>query len=220
MNDIQASWQHNAQQWIHLLSNEDIPSRQITNPAIVDILTDLNPASLLDVGCGEGWLTRKMAQLGISTVGIDATELLIKQAKSLHPEGQYYLQSYEGIIAGTMLPESPYDAVVANFCLYQEWETPRLLNTLRSNLTPGGHIVIQTLHPFHILRDGLSYTSQWMDDAWKGLPGAFTHPYKWYYRTFESWLEVFSNSGLSVKKLQEPLNPDKPFPLSVIFVLS
>ncbi len=58
---ILTSWAANAAPWIALLQGKGIASRQITNPAIVNAISRYRPDSVLDVGCGEGWLCRALA---------------------------------------------------------------------------------------------------------------------------------------------------------------
>lgn len=56
---ILQSWRANAENWIQTIDHQEIESRNIvTNQAIVDTLLSLHPHRVLDVGCGEGWLTR------------------------------------------------------------------------------------------------------------------------------------------------------------------
>lgn len=52
---ILSSWKANSQQWVEVIANNEIPSRQlITNRAIQEAILAHNPQRVLDVGCGEG----------------------------------------------------------------------------------------------------------------------------------------------------------------------
>jgi len=220
MNEIRDSWNQNADEWIQILENSGIESRKVTNGAIVKAITDYKPHLMLDLGCGEGWLTRKVNDLGINAMGIDGTPALIEQAQKLHPGGKYQVLAYEDILAGTPLPGNEIDMVVANFCLYQKEETSALLQQIIPQLVAPKWIIIQTLHPYGMLQNQLTYTNQWMQDSWKGLAGNFVNPHRWYYRTFEGWAEVFDLAGLKVIAIREPISLETGLPLSVIFVLT
>ncbi len=213
------SWEQNAAEWIKTIQEETIASRKITNPAIIEVLKRYNPSTLLDLGCGEGWLTRKLNEEGIQTVGIDGTSALIERAK-LIGSNDYYVQSYEQIINNEPVEGAPYEGVVFNFCLYLKEEVVDILKVIPNYLTNRRLIFIQTLHPFAFPGGDFNYEDQWLDDSWKGLKGSFTSPHKWYYRTLEGWATTFAHSGLSIAEISEPLLPDKSKPASIIFTLT
>ena len=59
------SWQVNAGSWINLIESNGIESRKlITNKAIIDTVLAAKPVSVLDLGCGEGWLSQKLSDKG------------------------------------------------------------------------------------------------------------------------------------------------------------
>lgn len=171
--------------------------------------------SMLDVGCGEGWLCREFENSS-STMGIDANNRLIEYAKS-HGKGDYRCVPFDKIEDSDLMKMS-FDCIVLNFCLYLKDESENLLKLLKKILQPGGVIIIQTLHPFHMISKDQSYEDHWVNDSWKGLKGDFTSPHKWYYRTMGNWVKMISQSGLNLRSLQEPLDK-KSMPVSVILQL-
>lgn len=217
-NDIIKSWNKNAFEWIKVIDNADIESRKFTNKAILDLIGNSPAIKILDVGCGEGWLTRSLGTMGKFVVGLDAIPELLENAK-IKGDGTYYQMSYEDIILGKPIPESPFDAAVFNFCLYQREGLSQLLKQVKKSLSENGYIAIQTLHPYFLLQNNLEYKSQWINDSWKGLPGNFSDGHSWYARTFESWMSTFKKAGLQLHQLQEVTNDDNK-PISIIFILS
>ena len=215
---ITESWKLNYPEWIKAIDEKTIGSREITSPAIYDTICQYKPESVLDLGCGEGWLTRKLMEAGIKSVGIDATEGLIDRAKE--KGGAFYVKTYETIIEEQSVPQAPYEAVVLNFCLYHREETGQLLGTLKHLLHKRRLVMIQTLHPFAFAGTGFAYEDQWIADSWKGLKGNFHSPHTWYYRTLEGWMAMFERSGLRVVTVKEPKAPQATVPSSIIFVLS
>ncbi|MFD0861359.1 class I SAM-dependent methyltransferase [Sungkyunkwania multivorans] len=218
MKNILDSWNINASEWINTIDKQLIPSRAVTNKVIVNTILKHNPSKLLDVGCGEGWLSRELSSRGIFTVGIDATDELVKNAKTKGNQ-DYYKLLYEEIIGGTMIPSSPFDAVVFNFSLYEQEKTFQLLAAIKNTLAPKGKIFIQTIHPFFLISQRLSYKSQWIHDSWKGLAGNFVDGHILYARTFCDWIEGVSKIGLSTIEILEPLDPTLGQPLSLVLVL-
>ena len=210
------SWKANAHEWINLLNRAGIPSRQVTNAAIVNTVVKYSQGYVLDMGCGEGWLTRALSEAGLQVDGLDATKSLVLQARSLS-SNRFIHMSYEEILTDNQLPESLYDCSVFNYSLYGNQSTSLLIKSLKTQLKSNGYIIIQTVHP-NFLRTTGEYESRWIDDAWKGLDGHFIMPHKWYARTMEDWLSVFNTAGYKLAESIETQS-DSGDLLSVIFVL-
>ena len=216
-NHVIKSWKENASEWIKLMDNDEIESRKFTNRAILELLKNLSVSKILDIGCGEGWLTRNLVQNGKYAVGLDAiSELLINAREK--GAGTFYQFTYDEIIDGNSIPETPYDAAVFNFCLYQKEGLHLLLQQIKNSLSNNGQIVIQTLHPFFLKENNLGYKSQWVADSWKGLPGNFTQGHSWYARTLQDWMHIFKQSKLQLEFMHEVINNDNN-PISIIFVI-
>ena len=165
ITSIQQSWQDNAKEWIYLIREEKIASRQVTNPAIVQTLLDYQLSSLIDIGCGEGWLTRTMYQNGVAATGVDGTAALIEHARA-NSSIPFHRLTYEAICSGAALPIRSCEAAVFNFCLYQERETASLLKAVHRQLNGKKLLFIQTIHPKAFMDSGMPYQSQWMEDSW------------------------------------------------------
>lgn len=216
--EIIKSWNKNAKEWIKVIDNKEIQSRVFTNKAVEYELDKIIGNRILDIGCGEGWLTRSITAMGKEAVGIDVIEALLVNAKSKGPE-PFYQMGYNNLIAGEQLPEALFDAAVYNFSLYQKENVDRLLESTKKYLIEDGKILIQTLHPSFLLNNGLDYRSQLISNSWKGLPGNFIDGHEWYARTFEDWVNVISKSGMRVNYLKEIVNFEKK-PISLILVIS
>ncbi len=208
------SWTKNATEWVRVIDNGQIDSRKFTNKAIEDELREVPGNKILDVGCGEGWLTRSMTKMGKRAIGIDAIEALLTNARTKGPEA-FYRMSYEEIFNGEAIPEAPFDVAVYNFCLYQKEGLDKLLRNTKNSLKENGQILIQTLHPFFLFVNGLEYKSQMISNSWKGLPGNFIDGHEWYARTFEDWSTIISASGLRLLDMKETLNSNNK-PVSLI----
>ncbi len=220
-NNILSSWQANAANWIEVINEKRIASRTITDPAIVETIKHYSPDKVVDLGCGEGWLTRALNEAGLKTTGIDGTQALVEEARR-RGEGEDYLHlTYEQIMSNKHIPGRPCRAAVFNFSLYQDDDVLiELLISVMLNLKRKCSIFIQTLHPHTFSRAaGIDYRSQWLEDSWGGLPGGFTQPHRWYFRTIEDWIESFTTCGLKLVQIREPLKADGSEPASIIFVL-
>lgn len=215
---ILTSWHINAAAWTDAIQQEIIESRKlVTNDAIVQAVKNRQPKQVLDLGCGEGWLCRRLESLNINTSGYDAIPGLIDKARQAG-KGNFEIASYQQIVSGNKNPGSLFDVVVFNFSLFGEDLVTQLLQKVKTWLAPQGCIIIQTLHPYTAKGDG-AYQTGWRAGSWEGFPDSFTMPAPWYYRTLQSWLETFTTAGLNLKYLQEPIHPHTKLPASIIFEL-
>jgi 2-polyprenyl-3-methyl-5-hydroxy-6-metoxy-1,4-benzoquinol methylase len=209
------SWQRNAAPWTIAVRERQIESRWlVTDAAIIEAVLAAVPGSVLDLGCGEGWLARALAAEGIAVIGVDAIPALIEQANQAGG-GNFRVMSYEQIAAGAL--NVRVDALVCNFSLLGDTSTHDLFGAFRSLLTPRGRVVVQTLHPLTACGEQ-PYQDGWIEGSWAGFSADFSDPAPWYFRTLGSWIGLFAEYGLSLLELHEPLHPHTHMPLSIIFV--
>jgi 2-polyprenyl-3-methyl-5-hydroxy-6-metoxy-1,4-benzoquinol methylase len=209
-------WEKNAQPWNQAIQSHLIESRKTTNPAIISEILKRKPGSVLDLGCGEGWIASQVLPKGIKYTGLDFSPKLVELARKSHPTGSFESVGYEELIRGAWKNQSLFDVVVFNFSLFDENITP-LLRKIASFLNPAGTIVIQTLNP-HVALD--PYEDGWRTEDFKTFPVPFKGTMRWYGRTLESWERAFAESGLKILETTEPLSPETRKPISVIFSLT
>jgi 2-polyprenyl-3-methyl-5-hydroxy-6-metoxy-1,4-benzoquinol methylase len=210
------AWQANADAWERAVRDGRIESRQlITDRAIVEAVLSRAPRRVIDVGCGEGWLARRLASEGIEVIGVDVVPALVEAARS-QGGGTFHVMSYAEIAAGAL--RERVDVVVCNFSLLGESSVDRLLAAMPGLLAPGGVLLVQTLHPL-VAAPAEPYRDGWREGSWVGCGEGFGQPAPWYFRTLGRWLETFRAAGLQLIEVVEPLHPHTGRPASVIFLL-
>jgi hypothetical protein len=107
--------------------------------------------------------------------------------------------------------------VVCNFSLLGKESVDGTLRAMHSLLTPGGTLIIQTLHPVAACGEA-PYRDGWREGSWLGFNSQFHNPAPWYFRTFSGWIQLFRDSALTLEAIREPLHPVTGRPASVIFV--
>jgi 2-polyprenyl-3-methyl-5-hydroxy-6-metoxy-1,4-benzoquinol methylase len=214
---ILSSWNANAENWIATIDNNELESRVlVTNDAITETVCSYNFETIIDIGCGEGWLTRALRAKGKQAFGVDAVASLTDYA--IAKDGDYYeVASYKDLAAGRTLKHQPFDAAVINFALIDKNDTEALIDALPGYLSANAYLFIQTLHSFSVAAAG-EYISGWKDGSWNGMKRNFDKPYQWYFRTLEDWLQLFSEN-YQVLAVKEPVHPQTKQPMSIIFIL-
>jgi SAM-dependent methyltransferase len=106
-----------------------------------DLLPLLAPAAgehILDLGCGTGQLTAKIAESGAAVVGLDRSAEMIGQARQNYPGLDFRLAdganfSYPG----------EFDAVFSNAALHWITEPENAIRSIASSLRPGGRFLAE-----------------------------------------------------------------------------
>ncbi|HEX5872789.1 MAG TPA: class I SAM-dependent methyltransferase [Longimicrobium sp.] len=210
------SWMANADAWTRAVREGRIASRRLaTDAAIVEAVAERKPGRVLDLGCGEGWLMRALAERGIDTVGLDVSLELVMAAEETGG-GRYRCCSYEELVDDPTRAGGPYDAIACNFSLLGADLVP-LLGALRRNLAPGGTLVIQTVHPWTAAGDE-GYADGWRTETFDAFGGDFAEPMPWYFRTLGSWIDALRGAGFRVSTLREPVHPETGQPASLVMV--
>ncbi len=104
-------------------------------------LLDVNAgASVIDLGCGDGRLTKRLSEMGWDVTGVDASEEMLDMARKSYP-GLTFIQSD----ALDFTVDKPVDAVFSNavFHWIDEEKQPMLLRQVNRALKGGGELVCE-----------------------------------------------------------------------------
>lgn len=102
-------------------------------------LLDPKPGErILDLGCGTGQLTEKLAALGAQVVGLDSSPEMVAQARQNYPKLTFVLAD-----ARTLSFEAPFDAVFSNAALHWIREADAVVSSVAGALRPGGRFVAE-----------------------------------------------------------------------------
>jgi ubiquinone/menaquinone biosynthesis C-methylase UbiE len=100
--------------------------------------------SVLDAGCGTGYLSKKLCDEGALVTGIDLSERMIDIARAKYPDVEFRVDSCSELAT---IDDEFCDMVIANYVLM---DTPDLRGTMRAFhrvLRPNGVAVLVFSHP-------------------------------------------------------------------------
>jgi 2-polyprenyl-3-methyl-5-hydroxy-6-metoxy-1,4-benzoquinol methylase len=210
------SWHSNAQAWSRAIASASIASRKlVTNQAIVDAVSGVSPGSVLDIGCGEGWLARALSARGMNVLGVDIVPDLVAAARA-QGGGEFQVCEYEAI-AKRQWRTASFDAIVCNFSLLGGDSVESLIAALPGHLNEPGFLIVQTLHPVAAC-GGRPYEDGWREGSWAGFSGDFADPAPWYFRTIESWSALLQRCDFDIVECREPCAADAVTPASIIWI--
>jgi trans-aconitate methyltransferase len=103
---------------------------------VVQLLAPRSGERILDLGCGDGVLTAKLAEMGCEVVGIDASEMQIQAARQFGLDAR--------VIPGEALPfREEFDAVFSNAALHWMLQPDAVISGVWRALRSGGRFVAE-----------------------------------------------------------------------------
>jgi len=109
----------------------------------------LNRPTILDMGCGQGWFTERLADLGEPT-GIDLSPEGIAAARARRPDITYTA----GNIYEAPLNRDHFDVVVSQEVIAHVENQPKYVDRAADCLKPGGYLIVTTGNKFVMDRLG------------------------------------------------------------------
>jgi ubiquinone/menaquinone biosynthesis C-methylase UbiE len=146
---VAAAWDGNAVTWTeHVRAGFDRYRELFTWPAFVGLLPEGRGLEVIDLGCGEGENTRRIARLGARMTGVDLSPRMIAAAREVEasePLGISYESGSFARLEG--FADASFDAAVSTMALM---DNPNLADAFRAAyrvLRPGGTLTFSVLHP-------------------------------------------------------------------------
>jgi len=121
-------------------------------PFLLDLCSPLAGKSCLDLGCGEGYVSRQLMERGAKrTLGIDISENMVQSAIQQQNRDPYQGLEYRvaDLRDNTSLIGETYDLVVAVF-LFNYMTVDEMHRTMKfaySKLVSGGRLIFSVPHP-------------------------------------------------------------------------
>jgi ubiquinone/menaquinone biosynthesis C-methylase UbiE len=210
-------------------TDEEFFHKRMINPALLDLLGDVKGKAVLDVACGEGHFSRKLAEQAkgdIQITGIDTSKRLIYIAQKKNKSFSHCTRFLLGDASRLdQLSPNSFDVVVCNMALMFIKRFEETIQEVARVLKPQGLFVFSILHPC-FLTPGSGWILEDSPDARKGnrigwktdnyhlrlvchgvMKECDTKETYYFCRTLEDYFCVLRKSGFVVMDLREPLPP-------------
>lgn len=143
------AWNANAQFWDQRMGEGNDFFNILIWPAVEQLLGVKKGERILDIACGNGLTSRRMAEAGADVLACDFAENLIELAKE---RSQAYRIDYRIVDATdydamVALGESTFDGALCNMAFMDLADIHPAMRALAKLLRPGGRFVFSLLHP-------------------------------------------------------------------------
>jgi 2-polyprenyl-3-methyl-5-hydroxy-6-metoxy-1,4-benzoquinol methylase len=144
-------WDRLAEWWDDKIGDGNSFQDYLIEPASERLLALQPGEKVLDIACGAGRFTRRMAAIGAIITAIDHSEKFIKRARERTTEHadrtEYRVLDAADKSALLTLEGKGFDAAVCTMGLMDMSSIEPLISTLPKLLKPGGRFVFSVLHP-------------------------------------------------------------------------
>jgi 2-polyprenyl-3-methyl-5-hydroxy-6-metoxy-1,4-benzoquinol methylase len=143
------AWDSNARFWDERMADGNDFFISLVWPSVEKLLSPLLGEKLLDIACGNGLTSRRLAHAGAAVVAFDFSEEMIGAARTRPSDGQIDYRVIDATDEDALraLGSSTFDGALCNMALMDMADIRPLMNALASLLRPGGRFVFSLLHP-------------------------------------------------------------------------
>ncbi len=192
--------------------------RYIIAPAILEMIGPVNGKEIMELYCGAGYLSRRLASLGATVTAVDSSERLVGIAREINSRENCRI-SY-AVAEPTdlsVIEDSTFDDIICNMGLMMTRDLAGTIAELARLVKLGGRFIFSVVHPCFCMPD-----SCWVKDEdgryrYKSVDNYFTEGWwssdlaatarsrtKIKHRTISSYINALSARGFNVRRVAEP----------------
>ena len=226
--EVRDIWDAKAAFWDEQMGEGNTFQLELIGPAVEGLLAVRPGKRILDVGCGNGVSSRRLARLGAQVVAIDTSARFLELARSRSEELSNRIEyrlvdatDEEQLLA---LGEGRFDALVCNMVLMDMPVIDPLARAGRRLLAPGGRFVFAVQHPafnsnavrfcaetethvdgIEVTRHAVKLSDYLVVPPGKGtgMPGE-PEPHWYFHRPLHELFSAFFQAGFVLNGLEEP----------------
>jgi ubiquinone/menaquinone biosynthesis C-methylase UbiE len=216
-DDVIERWNRHAELYATGCSKYGDRNKEVlSTPVILKMLGHVAGKRVLDAGCGEGYLSRLLAESGASVTAVDYSQAFLDIARKRTPDDTAIEYVHANLEQLDGLGDSVFDVVVSSLVIQGVPHYQAAIAEIFRVLRPGGTCVLAMTHPC------FSSAGAWVKDAagrklyWKidhyfderaseipWPPDADSTPLN-FHRTLTSYFRALIDTGFVIEDLEEP----------------
>ena len=223
---VRAAWEKNGRWWSDYFGEGNGFHLTLVAPPVEELLDIQSGDEILDIACGNGAFSRRLADLGARVTGFDFSSSFVACARerstAYAEQVRYHVIDATNQSQLAALGVGKFDAAVSNMALMDMSEIEPLAEALPELLKPGGRFVFSIMHPcFNNNAVRLSVEDEQVgaefrsvpsvrvtkyltsfDSQGIGIPGQPVHQ-TYFHRPLRELLRPFLEAGLVLTGLEE-----------------
>jgi 2-polyprenyl-3-methyl-5-hydroxy-6-metoxy-1,4-benzoquinol methylase len=193
----------------------------VIDPALWTLLGDVRGLTVLDAGCGNGYLTRRLATKGATAVGVDFSRTFVdycrKAEAKMHLGCKFYTAS---LTAMNDLEPKSFDVVVSNVVMVDVLDYHSAFKEIARVLKDDGRFIWSNVHPvfgrtggaidIRLPRDSPRNEARYLKtidryfDSGGELIVWWKQPTWQFNRTLEEYSKALKDAGFVISEILEP----------------
>jgi ubiquinone/menaquinone biosynthesis C-methylase UbiE len=201
----------------------DLWHRALIDPCLLEVVGDCRNKDVLDLGCGNGYLARRLARAGARVIAVDSSVRMIKNAKA-RDQGGLGIRYIRSAATSLRLADAKFDVVYANMSLDDIADAEGAIKEVSRVLKAGGRFVASISHPCFdngsnsgwvmeksagepptVFRRIRGYRRSFPERCLWKVEDRSAEYTRWYHRPLSWYARAFRSSGLAITKLEEPM---------------
>lgn len=193
--------------------------RYIVAPAMLEMIGQVNGSDVLDLYCGAGYLSRRLAALGANVTAVDSSEKFIGIASEINNrEGNGIRYAVAEPTDLSVIEDSTFDDIVCNMGLLLARDLSGTVAELARLIKLGGRVIFSHVHPCFCGADAAWVGGGAGDHAYVTIGNYFTEGWwtpeiiaelrdsrtKVRHRTLSTLVNAMSARGFNVRRMLEP----------------
>ncbi|HYH75610.1 MAG TPA: class I SAM-dependent methyltransferase [Candidatus Saccharimonadales bacterium] len=225
MQDTFPQW-NNAADWYdqNMGSTGDALNAGIIRPLVLEMLGDIGGKRVLDAGCGSGYLAAELAERAQQVTGTDFAPNFVAICKQKYADRDNLDFLQHDLTAAFPFPDASFDVIVCKMVLQYVPDVHMFAAEAQRLLAPNGTVLVIVDHPFRAAYFNAQRAGGPASDLFAGQAQTKMGLWgktelTWYARTTSDYVQAFTNAGLRLIAMREPLervDATHPIPFSVL----
>jgi 2-polyprenyl-3-methyl-5-hydroxy-6-metoxy-1,4-benzoquinol methylase len=183
----------------------DFGRQHLLNPAIFRMLDDIGGKTILDAGCGQGYLCRLLAKQGAHITGVEPATPQISYAIKRERDDKLGITYVQADLSAWRSVDVLFDAVIANMVFIDIPDYHQAMLNCVQCLKAGGSLIFSLIHPCFEASD-----SEYSENGYITVTEYFeensieqTFGYR-FHRTLSQYLNMVIQCGCRIAEIVEP----------------